>query len=199
MRNSIVLTPRPYLSYSQLILWERSPEDYVEQYIYGQKRTNQYMELGKVVAEMLETDEEQDDPGLEMVRTYMPRYPKNEFQIEMSFKGIPLLGKLDGFDPAGRRIGEYKTGKKWTQRMVDESDQLTFYSILVWLAFKDWPSEIKLHWAETKMEGTDLKFTGQIKTFNAHRGMNDALRMYPRIQSAWEGIKKVSEKEYSKI
>ena len=32
-----MLTPRPYLSFSQMVLFDRDPDLYADQYIYGKK------------------------------------------------------------------------------------------------------------------------------------------------------------------
>jgi len=184
-------SPRGYLSWSQLNLWEKDPNMYYQVYWEGldQFRTK-YLELGKRMATTLENGfDEAHDPLFEMLAVFMPHYPKQEFDLKTVFEGIPLVGKLDGFNEATLTIGEYKTGKNWTQSMVNQSGQLTFYSLLVWLKYKKLPNNIFLHWARTDedMEG-NLKLTGDIRTFPTQRSLKDLILFSKRIKAAWLGI-----------
>lgn len=184
-------SPRGYLSWSQLNLWEKDPNLYYQVYIEGldQFRTK-YLELGKRMADGLENGFDiEHDPMFEMLIIFLPAYPKREFEVKAEFEGIPLLGKFDGFDEEILDLGEYKTGKKWTQGSVDNSGQLTFYAFLIWLKYGKFPSKIQLHWARTDedMEGT-LFLTGEMKTFTTTRSMKDIILFSKRIKTAWAGI-----------
>lgn len=189
-KSLIINTPRPYISWSQLNLYENDLDAYRRRYFDGiQQPTNQYLETGKKLADRLETGLETGDEFIEYLAIFLPKYPKIEFEIKANWEEIPVLGKLDGYNPAGRIIGEYKTGKCWTQSMVDKSDQLTFYAMLVWLKYKKFPSEIRLHWAKTEIdEYGELRITGDIKTFKTIRTLSDIILLRGRIKSAWEGI-----------
>jgi len=191
IKNYSNTSPRGYLSWSQMSLWEKDPNMYYQVYFEGldQFRTK-YLTLGKRMATCLENGfDEEHDPLFEMLAVFMPSYPYREFEINAVFEGIPLKGKLDGFNEKTLTIGEYKTGKCWTQSMVDSTGQLTFYALLVWLKYKKLPKEIFLHWAKTDedMEG-NLKLTGDIKTFKTQRSLKDLILFSKRIKSAWEGI-----------
>lgn len=164
---------------------------YYQVYIEGldQFRTK-YLELGKRMATCLENGyDEERDPLFENIAVFMPAYPLREFDLKADLEGIPLVGKLDGFKEEALIIGEYKTGKKWTQSMVNSSGQLTFYALLVWLVYKKLPAKIYLHWARTEedMEGK-LFLTGDIKTFETQRSLKDLILFSKRIRSAWAGI-----------
>jgi len=188
-----IKTPRPYLSWSQLSLFERSPSLYERIYIDGFKQPeNKYLKLGKEVAERLETGIETDNELIEHLALFMPKYPKVEFEIQADFKGIPVLGRLDCYDPKKRIVGEIKTGKNWSQGMVDKSGQLTFYAMLVWLKTKKLPSKIRLHWAKTKLDSDgDLQIVGDIKTFYTTRSISDIILMYGRVKKCWSEIIKM--------
>ena len=96
-------------------------------------------------------------------------------------------------DPQQGKIGEYKTGKKWDQRRVDEDSQLTFYALVYHVKFHTLPSEIALHWAETTWdEQGALTLSGKMLTFPTERTTEDFSTMYARIKHAWEGIAKLS-------
>ena len=98
--------PRPYISWSQLSLFERNPIEYASIYLYGDKRTNPRMELGKAVAEMLEKGEENTDKNLEFYRVFLPQYPHKEFDVKAMLGDILLFGKLDGFDDRCSACGQ---------------------------------------------------------------------------------------------
>ena len=190
-KNKIKRSPRGYLSWSQLQIWEKDPNLYYQIYIEGldQFRTK-YLELGKRLATALENGfDEEGDPMFEMMCVFMPGYPKREFKIDAVLEGIPIKGVLDGFNEKTLTIGEYKSGKRWTQSMVDKSGQLTMYALLVWLKYGVLPKDIRLHWARTDedMEG-NLKLTGDIRTFKTNRTMRDIIVFSKRIRNAYEGI-----------
>ena len=178
MANSFNTSPKGYLSWSQLSLFEKDPNLYYQVYIEGlnQFRTK-YLELGKRMAEDLERGfDEEHDPLFEMIIVFLPSYPEREYEVRGVFDNIPLLGKLDGWNEKTMTIGEYKTGKKWTQAMADNTGQLTFYAFLIWLKYGKLPKKIFLHWARTDedMEG-NLFLTGEIKTFSTERTMKDII------------------------
>lgn len=184
-------SPRGYLSWSQLNLWEHDQNMYYQVYIENvDMYRTKYLELGKKMACALENGFSEDgDPMLELMIVYMPAYPAREYDIKQEFEGIPLVGKLDGFDEATLTVGEYKSGKKWTQAMVDQHGQLTFYALLVWLKYGKLPNKIFLHWARTDedMEG-NLKLTGDIRTFETKRSLKDLILFSKRIKTAWAEI-----------
>lgn len=187
---------RGYLSWSQMSLWEKDQNLYYQVYVEGLSQfKNKFIELGKRMSECLENGfDELRDPLFEVVATFMPGYPQREFEIDVVFEGIPLKGKLDGWNEKTMTIGEYKTGKNWSQSMVDKHGQLTFYALLIWLKYKKLPEKIFLHWAKTEedIEGT-LKLTGDIKTFSTKRTMKDIILFSKRITKAWEGICEVGK------
>ena len=184
-------SPKGHLSWSQMNLWEKDPNLYYQVYCEGiENFRSKYLELGKRMATTLENGKSDDgDPMLELMAVYMPSYPAKEFEIKVNFEGIPIVGKLDGFNKETLTIGEYKSGKNWTQSMVDDTGQLTMYALLVWLKYKKLPAKILLHWAKTDedMEG-NLVLTGDIKTFKTSRSLKDLILFSKRIKAAWAGI-----------
>ena len=192
-------TPRDYLSWSQLTAFERG--EYKEIYLMGRQLDNKYLRLGKKVADAMEVGES-GEAGIEFLVNFFPKYQKREFGLRTTFEGIPLYGKLDGFDmPPTPKIGEYKTGTKWTQSMVDASGQLTFYAILVWKCYgiKVEHIPIELHWAQTEPDGDEMRIAGPIKSFKTKRTMRDVLARYTRMNKAWEGIQEISKEAFSII
>jgi len=182
--------PRGYLSYSQLVLWEKSKNNYYQTYYEGVPSvSNKYMALGKKVAEYLENGEmEEYDPIIECIGIIIPAYPKKEYPFTVMFEGIKLYAKFDGFNPKKLELGEYKTGKKFTQAMVNKSDQLTFYAFMIWLKHKKMP-KIQLHWAKTKELSEDtICLTGELKTFDTKRTVKDFILMSKRIKKTAKEI-----------
>lgn len=190
-----IKTPRNYLSWSQMNLFERNPEMYKEIYIDGRENlSNDFLELGKEMAEALEKGKSKN-PIINHLLIFLPSYPKVEYEMKAKIEGIPLLGKLDGFNSKKGIIGEFKTGKKWTQLMADKFGQLTFYTLLYRLKYKKMPKEILLHWMETNNDDGKLKLTGKIKTFKTQRSTNDLINFIPRIKKTWNGIIKLSNEK----
>jgi hypothetical protein len=189
--NKTVQERLSYLSWSKMNLWEKDPNLFYQVYVEGidMFRTKQ-LELGKKMATALENGSDPDhDPLMEMMLIFMPDYPLKEFDIKAVFEEIPIVGKLDGFNEATLTVGEYKSGKNWTQAMVDQHGQLTFYALLVWLKYKKLPKDIFLHWAKTQEDEKGLlTLTGDIRTFKTNRTMKDIILFSKRIKSAWEGI-----------
>ena len=190
-------TPRDYLSYSQMILWERSPELYKKHYLYGEELLEtEAMKLGKEVAEMLELDKESENLAFEAVRQQIPHYyyREKEMKIGLKLRGhkIMLLGKFDCYSKS--KIGEVKTGKLWTQKRVDELDQITFYALIFYLRYKKFPA-LWFHWIETK----DGELTGKVEHFKTERNLPQLMRMMDRIAVAWIGINKLVKEELQKI
>jgi hypothetical protein len=175
------MTPRPYLSLSQIVTFEKSPTAYVNQYVYGKKRgTNRGMAFGKAMATSLEEDEATGDPVLDLMISRIPKFevmdkivqdPKNGVPVEYSnpdtgrketlmlpairIKGeaIPILVKPDSARPDLSGFKEYKSGQEaWTKKEVDENDQLDFYSMGMYLVTRVVPADIELVHVETRAE-----------------------------------------------
>lgn len=186
-------TPRPYLSYSQLACWEKDPNEYYQRYVegLGMPRTP-YLELGKRLAIALENGaDEGGNPIINHLVLFMPHIGRHEVEIMTDFEGIPLKGVLDSFDEKSLTFREYKSGKRWTQSMVDRHGQLSFYQLLIHLKYGKFVNPIYLDWAETKEEDGELSFTGRIQTFKTERGLKDLIAIGGRIRCAWEEIGKM--------
>jgi len=160
------------------------------------------MRLGKRLSEVLETREETGDEALDNLVSLFPNYPEREYEIKASLDGVdvPLFGRLDCFDSERLRIGEIKSGRLWTQKMVDESGQLKMYALLVWLTYKRAPAEVILYWAKTQYtDNGELKFTGEIESFETKITLDDVLIFSDRVREAWAGIKNLCEEHYGII
>ncbi len=192
------MTPRPYLSYSQLMLFERSPDKYREIYLEGKTPfTNDGMDLGSRTADALENGEATGEADLDFVVSQLPRLEIAEHQIAAEIrvgrKIVPVIAKIDSSMADLSAILEFKTGSgKWTQGKVDRSDQLTFYAMVIWLITKKIPA-LRLIWAETVREdGGPPRFTGKTTDFTTVRHMGEILRMMERCRKAWVAIEELT-------
>ncbi len=196
--HNLIITPRPYLSWSQMSLFERDPAAYIAQYLNGAvEQVSMAMAFGKRIAGGLEANAT-DDAEVERLRTFLPKFPKKEYEIKVAYSGVPLLAKPDMFSPWKVHIGELKTGKyPWTQNRVNEHGQLKFYALAAWLKYRRIP-KVELYWAPTEWHANKLRLTGEIQTFQAEITEQDILSFGLRITKVWEAIRKVSSEYYSK-
>lgn len=195
-------TPREYISFSQMVLFERSPKLYADEYLYGRKRpTSRNMAYGSLMAEGLENEEASGDPLLDLM---MARIPKFELMDKAFMSELPdkkgkiiLLAKPDTAKKDLSAFKEYKTStRKWTQKMVDDSGQITFYATAAWLKTGKIPSDIELVNVEVKYAPDGrLQPTGQMWRYPTARTMADIIKMTKRIRNAWHGIIKLCEDE----
>lgn len=219
-----MITPRPYISFSQMALFERSPELYVQRYIYDRELpVSRNMEYGKMMAEGLEYGEATGDPILDLMMAKLPKFnlmdqpviAKKGMGAFINFsrgggfnvvyvpllkdKGgdIPILALPDTTNEDYSAFKEYKTStRKWTQRMADDSSQITFYAIAIWLRTAHIPRDIELVNITVKYDQKgDLVPTGELVRLSTTRSMVDVIRMCARIRKNWHGIKKLCESE----
>lgn len=214
------MRPRPYLSFSQMTTFEQSEERFIAQYVYNERqRTSRNMAYGSLMADGLESDEMTGDPLLDLVIARLPKLEvmdkpiecrggvrtlferdKKYYHIPVLENGkdpIPLMAVPDTAQKDYSAFKEYKTSvRQWTQRMADESGQVTFYATTVWIATKHIPTDIELVNAQVEYdEDGRLRPTGEILRFKTKRSMADVLKMTARIRKAWVGIEKLCNNE----
>lgn len=187
-------------------------EEWYQHYILGKPTaTNPEMEFGNKAGKSFCTN----NPLAPVTR-----YAIMEHEVRIkSLNGIKLLGFLDSYrkdsneveyiKPDGtikkfelilnRGIREYKTGKKtkpWTQKRVDQHDQITFYCLLVYLSEGIRPEELDIHldWYPTvRDEKYKVQFVpdieNNIKTFKTTRTLaqiikfdNEIAKVYKEMQ-----------------
>ncbi|HEY5918590.1 MAG TPA: hypothetical protein VIU13_14335 [Chryseolinea sp.] len=197
-----MLTPRAYLSFSQMTTFEMSPQKYADHYIYGkEQRVTINMAYGSRMAEGLEFEEATGDPLLDMMMAQIPKFELMDKPIEADLpfgKGvIRLLAKPDTAKADFTAFKEYKTSvRKWTQKMADDSGQITFYATVMWLLTHRIPQDIELVNVQVKYQDDgQLTPTGEILRFRTHRTMVDILKMTARMKRAWKGINDLCAEE----
>ena len=212
--------PKPYLSFSQMTTFEMDPEEYIRQYIGKERRRpTKNMRYGSRMATGLEKGEASGDIILDMMMAKIPKFEIMDKPV-MSQKGlsvlferdnvhvvvptladskeiIPLLAIPDTMRADYSAFKEYKTSvRRWTQKMADESGQITFYATAMWLVTSKIPGDIELVNVPV-MYGQNgaLEPTGEIVRRPTKRTMVDVVRMTGRIRKAWKGISELCEKE----
>lgn len=175
------LALRP-LSWSAVSSFEYDPEQWFQTYIKGIRQQSKEMDFGSMVDKRLQEDAA-FLPGVE-------RYPILQHEMKAVLdKKIPLVGYADGFDRLGYRLKDDKTGKKaWDKKRADETGQLTFYCLLLWLTEKIKPENMQLaiSWLPTKEMG-DFTITFRDDPvvpfiFPTHRTMQDIIAFTTRIK-----------------
>lgn len=197
-----MITPRPYLSFSQMTLVEMSPERYVDQYIHNKKQfVNKNMLYGTKLAEGLENDEATGDPLLDIMMSRIPKFELMDIPFEVDLKDgnrvIRLLAKPDTSKADYSAFKEYKTSvRAWTQRMADKSNQVTFYATCMYLKTGKIPADIELVCVPTQYTyDGGLEPTGEMLVFKTTRTMADIIKMTTRMKKAWKKIEELTERE----
>lgn len=218
----MMLNPRQYLSWSQLDLFERSPERYKEVYIYGrQMPINRGMVLGKQMTDGLESGEMTGDPILDLVMERIPKFeirdkiledPRGEevecqgktYRVPVLKDGkirIPILAKPDSMKAEMTGFKEYKTGQeRWTAAKVRNSGQMRFYGTAMYLVSGRIPNENELVHALTAKQNPEDPQSRVIPTGDIYRypfplAMSDVLNMMIRMKNAWRGINEMVKEE----
>lgn len=143
--------PQPYvitedrpLSWSNVNSFEYDARQWYDNYILGIRQTSPEMTFGSMVDKRL-----QDDPEY---LPHVPRYPLMQHKMRANIGDLPLIGVPDGLDFENRILSDYKTGKKaWDQKRTNDTGQLKFYLLLIYLTEKIRPGEFKclIHWLPT--------------------------------------------------
>ena len=181
---------------------EKNPEQWKETYLYGKKfGINRGMAIGKRMADGLENDEASGDVVMDLVMTKIPKFEMMDIEFRAELKNgkekIQILCKPDTWKKDMTAFKEYKTAqKRWTKKQVDESGQVTFYAMGMFLKTGKIPGEIELVEVETKSAlGGEIECTGAIYRHHTVRSMGQILNMMVRARKAWEKIKDITEKE----
>lgn len=145
------------ISASQISLWSKSPKEYIKQYIIGQPFIgNKYTEFGSLIHKKIETDD------VEMEK--IPKLKNREFYFEKEFSGVILNGYIDSYDIG--EIIDYKVSKKnkWSQKIVDNHEQLDFYGLWHKLEHDILPKVSIVH-IESDEKNGQLYLTGETSQY----------------------------------
>lgn len=175
---------RPF-SWSQYSSWLWNKEEWFDKYILNKPyKGTKETEFGSYVDLKI-----QNDP------TFLPslkRYEHMQYKLNIKLDGIHLVGIPDGLElTKSKELADYKTGKnKWDKKRADETGQLTFYLLLIYVTYKIKPEEFKckIHWLPTQETGNfSISFVdnieNNIKTLETKRTMLDILKFAKSIKS----------------
>src|SRR3990167_2244103 len=199
-------TPRPYLSWSSMDLFEHNPEKWKRAYLYEEKnRVNRGMALGRQMAEGLERGEATGDPVLDLLMAKLPKFEimDKEFDAELKDgkKIIIIRAKPDTMKADMSAFKEYKPGQTlWTREQVNKNGQITFYATAMFLRTGKIPQDIELVHVETAKEDKEaldarIGATGGLYRHPTSRNMVDILKMQVRMIKAWRGIERIVSEE----
>lgn len=168
-------TNRDYFSWSQYYLWKSSKLQFYKRYVLGDDLRLDAFDKGKEFGEYKETGEIPhycSDPLLEQVGSEVPSLDVMEHKLELMLGDIKLLMFLDSSRLDLTHFDEYKTGKNpWTQKMVNEHEQLDFYALGCYLVNGQTTiPTATLYWIETEEvempDGSkELRYTGKVEKF----------------------------------
>ena len=197
-----MITPRPYISFSSMALFEKSPEQWANIYLRDYPQyTNKNMRYGSLMADSLEKNELSGDPALDLMIENIPKFELMDKPIEANLKNgkdiIIVLAKPDTTKADYTAFKEFKTSlKKWTQKMADDSNQITFYATTIWLKTNKIPQDIELVNVQVKYtKNGELTPTGELIRIPTTRTMVDIIKMIARIRKNWTLIQQFCEKE----
>jgi hypothetical protein len=157
-----------------------NPESWYETYILGKRQRSKEMDFGSMIDKRLETDP--------TFLPEVPRCPLLQHEMKCVFNGIHVVGKPDALDIDKFILRDFKTGKqKWDRKRADDSLQLTFYLLLVYIKYKIPPEKFRCYidWLETKESGDfTIGFVDgmKVKTFETKRTMRDLLSLGVKIK-----------------
>lgn len=126
--------------WSEYAAWKWDKREWYRRYVLGSGRGEEKhtpeLDFGKSFALALERGENMH--GIEL-----PALP--EYNVKTKYKKVKLGGTLDGWTPDKNLVHEFKTGvQPWTQKRADDHEQLDFYAMLLMLAHKINPDDLKM-------------------------------------------------------
>jgi len=179
------------MSYSQFSTWEYNyrnkvgKEEWFDRYIKNkQTPPGPELKFGKKFGDSVEA-------GKPLAPVTMLSKMEQGFNVVMS--GIKLVGYSDTFNKETlKETGEYKTGvRPWTQKLVDEHKQITFYALFNLITNKINPEDCKfwLEWVPTvRIDRANGDFSGddydiefqqptEVHHFDTKRTMKDITKL----------------------
>lgn len=190
-----------YLSWSQLYLYRKDPNEYFVQYVMGVKQPpTPAMMLGSLIhraigdnwdAKKLEMQMKGEHYTSDYIRTGIsilskaPRYPLQEERIVLEPSAhnglkVPVMAILDGLDDVLNKIGEHKTTSSgWSQQQVDEHDQLTLYDLVCYYKYN------KIFLNELNVLNVN---NGKVKTYISTRSEKQILDLRDEINATYEDL-----------
>jgi hypothetical protein len=202
----MILLPREHFSWYQLDLWEKSKERYREEYFEDKKKkfTNAGMEIGKKMADALESVSLSGDIMLDIAMITIPHLEVRDkpflVPLQVGKDTVNLWIQPDSYSLALDDVLEYKTSQTpWTHQMVANHGQIKFYAVGIWNLKKVMPRyrlvDIRTEKINPEDPRSKLVATGEFQVLNAEIKLIDIIKMKARISKA---VKEISA-EYNKL
>lgn len=178
------------VSWSQLNSWFYSKDQWAFKYLFGKHEdANQAMLFGNVVGDTL---------GIEtsMVPSLNPfLVGVKEYTIRVKMGKHTLVGYCDHYCPDMKVLNENKTSQtlnKWTQDAVDKHDQLTMYTLMLFLRDKIKPEDVKiwLNFIPVYMDGFFPYVKDEYHRFPTKRTSNQCLIFGAKIDKVLKEMEK---------
>lgn len=151
--------------------------------------------MGKKLGIALQFRSKKADKIINKIRQQIPEAKVYEKELKATFKGIPLIGYLDGFDPENCEILEFKSGKMPSE--ASWKSQMMFYSTLLYLIEKKLPSKITLYYCKTYFDKKGkLKLDGTVKQYDIKISLSDIIMFGKEIIDTYAKIQELIEREY---
>lgn len=190
-----IVLPKGYLSWSQLDLWERNPEQYKKQYFLGEKSfENDAMRYGTHISNMFEGKEKPLDHVEQSLLLLAQKFgnPEREVRVtlESSYGNIYLYGKIDDMEETvGGQFLERKTGVgKWSQKKANNHGQVHMYFLMVKLEKGTQPRQAILEYLPTEeiigINQYHRRVTGEIVPIIVEWNIGDEIEIRRRIENA---------------
>lgn len=177
-----LMLPRGYLSHSAMSLYKSDHNRFFTRYFEGgdDELSTQEIDFGSMFAEHLQSGKKTGDPVFDTVLATVPKYKHSEHEVRAVLPhttgNIPLLIKLDTYNPTTHAFADYKTGRtKWTHAKVQSSEQMKFYTTALYLKHGVYDQEKSIVWLETEM-GESVRFTGHTQQLKFTMTLPEILR-----------------------
>jgi hypothetical protein len=102
----------------------------------------------------------------------LEQYDVRELELKADLNGVPLLGRIDNFDPDTLLFRDNKTGKRvggkspWDSSRAYKDKQLLFYGVMIRMIYGKAPKKGFIDWLETEYdENQNLRLTGNVEVF----------------------------------
>lgn len=195
--------PRPYLSHSQMRLFDKNKEDFIQHYVYGKdtisRFVKKYVEFGSKIHKQLENEE----PNVWNVLNKIPEnYSENEKNVNVEYCGVNVFGKWDvSRDDDLLVVGDYKTSKsKWSQKEADKNEQLTLYGLQALLLYDRIPDYFYIHRIGVgERDDGSLYLTGEVQNLKTKRTEKEINKMKMKVLDYWNKIGKLCGEELNRI
>lgn len=129
-----LILPKPYLSHSQVELWEKSRESYRNTYYAGKHfEGNMYTDFGNAVTLAMENGEDWTQFILDHIKEVCGfNFDTFERDFVVDIDGVPFKGFIDQFDTTTGIIAEQKSVMRpWLANKIANHKQFDRYSLAV--------------------------------------------------------------------